>query len=252
MSTVQDTNPTAYGSNSPQTQDAKAKFNNAAASAQQTASNAAATAQAKAQIAAEQIKAHPAVKQAQDRFTEYMTQLDKELSRYPILIQIEEKTNVPKAYGVLVAALTFVSLIFINTLALPVSNLVGWAFPAYLSFRAIESPGHEDDIQWLCYWTVFGFFTFLESMALRVVLYYFPYYFPVKTAFVLWLQLPATRGAQTFYHSVFRPVLSNIRGKRAAYQSNNPYNPSGAPGVNQYPTSPYPTTTATLDHEKTL
>jgi len=195
--------------------------------------------------AAEQIKAHPVVKQSQDRFFEYISQLDKELSRYPILIQIEEKTQVPKAYGVLIAAVTFVSLIFINSLALPISNLVGWAFPAYLSFRALESPGHDDDVQWLTYWTVFGWFTFIESIALRVVLHYVPWYFPIKTAFVLWLQLPATRGAQTFYHSVYRPVIGNIRSKRAQY----PGGPTSYPATTAPNT--YPTTTApTFDHEK--
>ena len=80
-----------------------------------------------------------------------------------------------------------------NPLAAPISNLIGWGLPAYLSFRAIESPGTQDDVQWLTYWVVFGFFVFLESFALRVVLYYFPWYFVFKSAFVLWLQLPAFR-----------------------------------------------------------
>ena len=64
---------------------------------------------------------------------------------------------------------------------------------AYLSFRAIESPQTQDDVQWLTYWAVFGFFNFLESFALRIVLYYLPWYFAFKTIFVLWLQLPAFR-----------------------------------------------------------
>lgn len=80
-----------------------------------------------------------------------------------------------------------------NPLAAPVSNLVGWALPAYLSFKAIESPQHADDVQWLTYWVVFGFFNFLESFALRLVLYYVPWYFAFKTAFIVWLQLPVFR-----------------------------------------------------------
>ena len=84
-------------------------------------------------------------------------------------------------------------LLLINSLAAPVSNLIGWGLPAYLSFKAIESPGIQDDVQWLTYWVVFGFFNFMESFALRIVLYYFPWYFAFKTIFVLWLQLPAFR-----------------------------------------------------------
>ena len=119
---------------------------------------------------------------------------------------------------------------FINPLASPVSNLVGWALPAYLSFKAIESPSPQDDVQWLTYWVVFGFLNFLESFALRVVLYYFPWYFSFKTLLVLWLQLPAFRvstrmnysdalsdlmacvlqGAQLTYQTVLKPVLANV------------------------------------------
>ena len=99
----------------------------------------------------------------------------------------------PKAFAVLGTGALLILLLFINALALPVSNLLGWAVPAYLSFKAIESPSTGDDTQWLTYWVVFGGFNFLESWALRPVLYYFPFYFAFKTAFVIYLWLPQTR-----------------------------------------------------------
>jgi len=116
------------------------------ANVQNTASNAAAQASNAAQNAAEQIKAHPAVQQAQQSFFQYIQQLDKELSRYPILVQLEQKTQVPKAYGVLIAAAFFLSTIFINTLALPVSNLFGWALP--LTFPT--APSSRPDTTMTC------------------------------------------------------------------------------------------------------
>ncbi|KAJ1310757.1 hypothetical protein OPQ81_009279 [Rhizoctonia solani] len=138
----------------------------------------------------------------------YVAQLDKELGKYPALINLEQRTQVPKAYGVIGASALVVLLIFVNAFASPVSNLIGWALPAYLSLKAIESPQAEDDVQWLTYWSVFGFFNFLESFALRMVLYYFPFYYVFKTAFILWLQLPATRGARTVHQSVLRPIIA--------------------------------------------
>ena len=99
----------------------------------------------------------------------------------------------PKSYAFLGAVLLLAILHSINAFASPVSNLVGWALPAYLSVKALESPSPADDIQWLTYWVVFGFFNFLESFALRVVLYYLPWYFAFKSVFILWLQLPQFR-----------------------------------------------------------
>ncbi|CAG7847842.1 Protein YOP1 [Serendipita indica DSM 11827] len=158
--------------------------------------------------AAQNIQNHPMYQQASQKAQYYHSQLDKELGKYPILNNIEQRTQVPKTFLVIGAAVLMSLLIFINALASPVSNLVGWALPAYLSFKAIESPAHEDDIQWLTYWVVFGFFNFLESFALRAVLYYFPFYYAFKTIFVLWLQLPATKGARTFYVNVLRPIMA--------------------------------------------
>lgn len=99
----------------------------------------------------------------------------------------------PKAYAFLGGVILLFVLHAVNTFASPVSNILGWALPAYLSIKAIESPAQNDDVQWLTYWVVFGFFNFLESFALRIVLYYLPWYFAFKSVFILWLQLPAFR-----------------------------------------------------------
>jgi receptor expression-enhancing protein 5/6 len=116
-----------------------------------------------------------------------------QLSRYPVLLSLEQRTQVPKAYAFIGAVTLFTLLHFVNALAAPASNLIGWGLPAYLSFKALESPGHDDDAQWLTYWIIFGFFNFAEGFALRALLYYFPWYFSFKTLFILWLQLPAFR-----------------------------------------------------------
>ena len=106
---------------------------------------------------------------------------------------VEERTQIPKAYAAIGTVARLSLLLLVNPLASPVSNLIGWGLPAYLSFKAIESPGHQDDIQWLTYWVVFGFLNFIESFALSLVLYYLPWYYAFKTVFILWLQLPAFR-----------------------------------------------------------
>ncbi|CAL1696865.1 unnamed protein product [Somion occarium] len=160
--------------------------------------------------ATQKVQQHPAFQQAQDKANYYVSQLDKELSKYPLLTTFEQRTQVPKTYAFIGGVVLLIILHGFNAFASPVSNLLGWGLPAFLSVKAIESPGHNDDIQWLTYWVVFGFFNFLESFALRLVLYYFPWYFAFKTTFILWLQLPAFRGAETLYGTVVRPVFVNV------------------------------------------
>jgi receptor expression-enhancing protein 5/6 len=172
--------------------------------------------------AAQKVQQHPAFIQAQNKANYYVNQLDKELTKYPVLSTLEQRTQIPKTYTVLGGLVTLTILHLINPLAAPISNLVGWALPAYLSFKALETPGHQDDIQWLTYWVVFGFFNFLESFALRIVLYYFPWYFAFKTVFILWLQLPAFRGAQITYMTILKPVLANISSQASAVTSSHP------------------------------
>jgi hypothetical protein len=133
-----------------------------------------------------------------------------QLTKYPVLNTLEQRTQVPKTYAVLGGLVFVVFLHTFNALAAPISNLVGWGLPAYLSFKAIETPSPHDDVQWLTYWVVFGFFNFLESFALRIVLYYVPWYFAFKSLFIVWLQLPAFRVCRSlnfFFSSVVpRPL----------------------------------------------
>lgn len=51
-----------------------------------------------------------------------------------------------------------VFLVFFNLfgLASPISLLIGYALPAYLSLQAIETPSTNDDKQWLTYWVSSG------------------------------------------------------------------------------------------------
>ncbi|CAA7267755.1 unnamed protein product [Cyclocybe aegerita] len=160
--------------------------------------------------AAQRVQQHPVFIQAQTKASYYVNQLDKELTKYPVLNTLEQRTQVPKAYAVIGGLFLIVFLHTFNALAAPVSNLVGWGLPAYLSFKAIESPSPHDDVQWLTYWTVFGAFNFVESFALRLVLYYVPWYFAFKSLFIVWLQLPAFRGAQVAYFNVIKPLLANV------------------------------------------
>ncbi|KAE8256269.1 hypothetical protein A4X13_0g2750 [Tilletia indica] len=150
------------------------------------------------------------VQQLQARADYFVQQLDKELSKFPQLVKFEQTTHVPKAYAAIGSFAVFVTLIFFNIFAGFLTTVLGFVLPAYFSLRALETKGAEDDIQWLTYWTVFGFFSFLESFSVRLLIYYFPWYYTVKAFAITYLMLPQTQGAKVVYVKFLRPVLAQF------------------------------------------
>ena len=78
------------------------------------------------------------------------------------------------------------------------SQLIGFVYPAYMSFKAIESNGEDDDKQWLTYWVVYCFFT-LTEMVIGVLLKAIPFYNLIKLLFFVYMFHPKTLGATTLY-----------------------------------------------------
>ncbi|KAK0635273.1 TB2/DP1, HVA22 family-domain-containing protein [Bombardia bombarda] len=141
----------------------------------------------------------------QDRVQHYIGQLDKELSKYPVLNNLEKTTSVPKAYGVIGLVSLYFSLIVFNLGGQLLTNLAGFVLPGYWSLAALFTANKTDDTQWLTYWVVFAFFTVLESLV--SVVYWFPFYFTFKFVFLLWLSLPAFQGAEIIFRSFLAPTL---------------------------------------------
>ncbi|CAJ0873858.1 10415_t:CDS:2 [Entrophospora sp. SA101] len=88
----------------------------------------------------------------QARFKYYVSQADKELSNYPKIVKLEQQTGIQKTYLAASVVGTIFVLIFFNIWGSLLSNLIGWLYPAYISFKAIESTDKADDTQWLTYW----------------------------------------------------------------------------------------------------
>ena len=137
--------------------------------------------------------------------------LDDELSQFPFIKDLEKKTGVPKVYLtsglVLVASL----LLVLNFGGVLISNLIGFVYPAYASFEALETVTAVDDQLWLTYWIVFSFFSVIEVFS-DSLLGWFPFYFLLKSVFLIWCYAPQTRGASLIYQGFIRPVLISFRG----------------------------------------
>jgi len=144
----------------------------------------------------------------QDKAQFHLSQLDKELSKYPQLQQFEQQTNVPKVYVVLGLGALYFFLIFFNIAGEFLVNTAGFVIPAYYSLQALFSSGKSDDTQWLTYWVTYAFLTVLES-AINAV-YWFPFYYVFKFVLVLWMALPQTGGAQIIFRSLLQPLFARF------------------------------------------
>ncbi|KAJ8441959.1 hypothetical protein Cgig2_020104 [Carnegiea gigantea] len=107
---------------------------------------------------------------------------------------------------------------------------VGVALPMYSTFKAIERKDPNEQQKWLVYWAAYGSFTLAEmitdklihcfkgpgtlrpercavSVRLMVDGGWFPLYYHMKFAFLVWLQLPSADGATQLYMNYLRPFL---------------------------------------------
>lgn len=91
------------------------------------------------------------------------------------------------------------------------TNLVGFVYPAYRSFKAVETPDSKDDKQWLTYWVVYGLLNIAERI-LSGFLAWVPFYFLLKLGFLVWLYHYKTLGATVLYQRA-RPYLLMLAGR---------------------------------------
>lgn len=87
-------------------------------------------------------------------------------------------------------------------------HLEGRHVHSYLDrVKAIESPNKEDDTVWLTYWVVYALFGLVEFFS-DLLLFWFPFYYAGKCAFLLFCMTPGPwNGALLLYHRVIRPLF---------------------------------------------
>ncbi|KAG7095620.1 hypothetical protein E1B28_006344 [Marasmius oreades] len=92
------------------------------------------------------------------------------------------------------------------------SRIVGTAtsflYPAYCSYKTLsQRPASEADLErWLMYWSVLGTLLSLELFA-EWAISWLPFYYTIKTLFLLYLSLPQTQGSTFIYHTYLAPLL---------------------------------------------
>jgi len=147
----------------------------------------------------------------------YMEKLDAALAEKNVFTDYigvaEAKTGVSKR-NIVLGALGFVVVwLAIGIGSSLLCNVVCFVYPAYKSFKAVESPQGDDDTQWLTYWIVYSTFNILEYFT-DLILFWIPFYSLLKCLFLVWCMWPIpNNGASLVYSKVLRPWLLKNESK---------------------------------------
>ena len=126
-----------------------------------------------------------------------------------ILQFLERHFSMQREYVAYILAGIWLVYMMIGGGAQFLSNLIGFIYPCYASVLAIRSEGQDDDTHWLIYWTTFASFFLVDTFA-SIFLQWFPLYFILKSAFLVYLWLPQTMGAQYLYKKYVDPTFTYI------------------------------------------
>ncbi|XP_075766769.1 receptor expression-enhancing protein 4 [Pelodiscus sinensis] len=83
----------------------------------------------------------------------------------------------------------------------------GMLYPAYASYKAVKTKNIREYVRWMMYWIVFALFMATETIT-DTFISWFPFYYEIKVAFVVWLLSPYTKGASLLYRKFVHPTLS--------------------------------------------
>ncbi|XP_036918583.1 receptor expression-enhancing protein 3 isoform X2 [Sturnira hondurensis] len=84
----------------------------------------------------------------------------------------------------------------------------GMLYPAYYSYKTVKTKNVKEYVRWMMYWIVFALYTVIETVADQTIAW-FPLYYELKIAFVIWLLSPYTKGASLIYRKLLHPLLSS-------------------------------------------
>lgn len=147
----------------------------------------------------------------------YVEKLDAALAEKNILTDhlnmVEAKTGLQKR-NIVLGGIGFTLIwLAIGIGSSLLCSVVCFIYPAYKSFKAVESPQGDDDKQWLTYWIVYSTFNILEYFA-DLILFWIPMYDLIKCLFLVWCMWPIpNNGSSIVYNNVLRPWLLKNESK---------------------------------------
>lgn len=135
-------------------------------------------------------------------------QLNKDFAKYEWLAPVSIISEVTGVTRTKIMAIGGFMIAYACTIGFGriISNMVGFLYPAYRSYKAVKTEDKDDDTQWLIYWVVYAFFTVGDGM-FGYFFSWLPLYFFIKIGFLIWCMHPRTKGATFILNNVIIPFL---------------------------------------------
>eukprot|EP00603_Paraphysomonas_imperforata_P007589 CAMPEP_0114418432 /NCGR_PEP_ID=MMETSP0103-20121206/3494_1 /TAXON_ID=37642 ORGANISM="Paraphysomonas imperforata, Strain PA2" /NCGR_SAMPLE_ID=MMETSP0103 /ASSEMBLY_ACC=CAM_ASM_000201 /LENGTH=175 /DNA_ID=CAMNT_0001586791 /DNA_START=47 /DNA_END=574 /DNA_ORIENTATION=- len=150
----------------------------------------------------------------------YLDQIRRQIDKTALKKYADElykKTGVaPEVVVVAIGALLAVMLFF-GIFPHLICDLVAYVFPFYGTLSTIESKKFKKN--WLVYWVLVGMIGILETV-IHIILYWIPFYYPLKAVFLVWAMHPQYEGATAIYDKFLKDhVKSNIEKVDSAMEN---------------------------------
>ena len=121
------------------------------------------------------------------------------------IIKIEKTTNLNLKQLTIIGGIFLGSIVYIFMGLSILIDIVSFGYPAYKSFKSLQTKKNEDDSQWLTYWIVYSFVNLSEYILF--LFSWIPLYYQFKLVFMIWLAHEKTRGAEIIYKNYLENIL---------------------------------------------
>jgi len=124
---------------------------------------------------------------------------------------IEEKTKIPIEIVAVTLLVVPLFMVYAGFFRHTVTDLIGYGYPFYASVLSLEKKATYGgpNGSWLVYWVVYSLFDTLEDV-FDALLFFLPYYHPLKMIFFVWLMAPQTAGAKIIYDKALLPAFKQV------------------------------------------
>ena len=132
--------------------------------------------------------------------------LHKLSASYPLLETIEKSIGLPQHLTVLISFLIFFSFIFWGIGMSLFITTFGFLYPIYRSFKALKYQKGKEVQYWVKFWIIWMLLSTCDSFS-DTAFSWVPFYYLIKTSFLIWCFIPEFQGANSLYDSLVRPIL---------------------------------------------